>query len=727
MREEILDIDDFLDNPGDEKVFFPKKKSNKLSKGEQILYGDNEVDDEPKKKRAKSSTPKKVEEPIEMGTSLESVRKNAKAVIKNFIKKSPDYKNFQSQLKVLNEKRIEYKKLGDDENVLVIEEEISRLKNKFEQFKRVLASSTDKKEVSEKLQSSPEIKECNKKLKELNEIIPLYQKNALLNTIKDGHILLDKSDEIIKEFLGYEKPNKSDEDYDQKIKEYNNIDIDSELTGEVEDLENVIDIVSGKALKKNLSVKQRLEIAYNRISEITDTPVVYLKKMKFNELSKLLNQSWNEELVEQYEEFISKKIEISAKKNFYVNQIKGYNDISDIAYSMFDYDDDNIEVMVLNPGTKKETKVVIGKDDLKDKKIAEIKNAIASKYIGFVTKQARSIANNLNMPQRTDDAFGFGCLGMSKALNKWFINQMEIAAPISFIAIASPFIINEIKRGMYEFTDGGGMISGSNYSDKLSREKTRKKAIKKEIIESGIPEKIIETFGTLDDYVDLKFEQEQQESKKFSGVSNESSLTLTDDEGNTNDVFGSNPGFYGDNKDENTFAECEEMYKDILEGLRIFFSSFELTPTGKTKKNAIFTDRDFEVFQYLLGFYKKNTNNGLVCYTQDEIGKIIGTSQANVSASKKKLEKYIAKISSSNKKVEKAFKYMLYMAKTNPNSYDELKMTTNLKTGKKRHNTITEKYEEAKLNSVKLNTVFSSNVEPDDDLMVDEYTDLMNF
>lgn len=468
-----ITIDELMDEKPVAKAKRPRISSKpKVQKVEDIDNGEDE-DYERKFLETEEQIKKSAEKEIKARTGGDRLLRDANNVLEVRLKRTPQYKVLSKQIEILKEERLNYKKIGDEANQLKCELLIKDVTEKMTGFRKIFKgtnqSSEDKKKLNEKISNSEEIKELNKERKELKKKVDMTKPMWWVNRMKNYRDQIelrdnlseyypedseveDLSDEEI-ENLGIKIDNEivtveeNEEMIEQLTKES-----DQDLMTEYESLCGTITRMINNWINENpdfIEAQEKLieeKLADGKkasrnnllhkvsIQEIIDIPL--------NKLRTYLNIVLNKDRKALQEKLDEVNVKLSLERS----KLSGKNEITDILFEIFDYNEEE-EVP---------------------------KEILVASKIPLIKKIAYNFCSKYGMLEELDDAISYGLLGLTNVVNKWYTSQKMLNSALSIDGLISIEVPFTIQKGLLELT-GGGVISGTNKATLFSKVNKKQK------------------------------------------------------------------------------------------------------------------------------------------------------------------------------------------------------------------------------------------------------------
>jgi hypothetical protein len=453
-----------------------------------------------------------------------ALSRHAKEKLEIYLKRSPQYKIIESQLKLLTLEYQKYKSLGkqdlcDRTQVMLIE--LTGNKNKFIKLYKNNNWKADKEKNMASIEASPELKLLKEKRKQLETQISLINPLSLISKLRDYRKMLN---------------------------------INERFEDELElDIDDVLDnpVVTGKNLKQEY---------YNfcgHIAELLDISAVEVSEMNLKRLLDLLKSKISQETINNLKsELDIVKFEASTE----ISKIKGYEDITNIIFDIFDFDTVPEE---------------------------QPKEMLAASNVDYVKAIAYNQCIKLNMLHNIDDAIAYGLMGLSIAIDKWYKIQKLKDSAVTFNGFAQVYITNNIRKGLIEL-GSGGMLNKSSLATAIHK---RKKYFEAFIASNpelkDIPEELLESMvdGLLDD---------------------KPATVIT--EGSYADMVGGQQGENADiwanavvsDMNDAKFIESKLEYENLLKSFKGLFGLFEVKTNKDTGLKQITNTKLFDKYDYKL-------------------------------------------------------------------------------------------------------------------------------
>lgn len=647
-RKKVKDASDYTDKELEELAAKEERKRKRNEKRQNTLLGQEKSsgkksDDDNKLKLA--------------ANSIMALNTSANNALKTYISKSPKYIVIKQQLIVLKEKAIEYKNGGNIEAFEYCMQQVKELIDTKKKFENIAKEKTKVQidEQNENIKNSEVLKDLKVERIELEAEYSNLNPLSIVTKIQNLRKRLKFKEDVFDEYIDDSNDNEDD----------NVIDIDSE------DIDSIIDNEV-----KNKTLKDTYWELCDRIEELTGIDAVQINTMSPNKILNLLKENLTEEDYNRIDELKSSlqinKMESSSE----IKRLKGYNDITDIIFDIFDFQSGNEEISQYTE--------------------SHSKNMLAASNVPYVEKIAYNVCSKLNMLHYFPDAVSYGLVGLSLAINKWYSIQKLKDRALSFEGFAHMYIINTMRRGLYQLSSGG-MISASVWAtNEHYKNKNYEFWVNNNKELKDLPKQMIEDLisGT--------------ESETGPNTMTESAFKsmVGGEDGDDADIWAN---AIADKGDANSYAENKMEYENLVKSLKSLFNMFDYkidnqTGIKKITDKKIFNKYDYRLFLLEFGLMTKfdpETGKDRP-YTQPEIAEELRLyyaadgikktfTQPAISDRRKKLLEKIKRIMDENPSIKQGFEYLMYYMSANRNdmkvisdSREELgisyEMNNNLKT-----------------------------------------------
>lgn len=646
-RKKVKDASDYTDEELEELAAKEERKRKRNEKRQNTLLGQE-------KSKGKKSDDDKVKL---ASNSIMALNTSANNTLKSYISKSPKYIVINQQLTVLKEKAIEYKKGGNIEAFEYCMQQVKELLNTKKKFENIAREKTKVQidEQNENIKNSEVLKELKAERIELESEYSNLNPLSIVTKIQNLRKRLKFKEDVFDEYIDDSNENEDD----------NVIDIDSE------DIDSIID----NEIKEKTLKDTYWELC-ERIEELTGVDAIQINTMSPNKINNLLKESLTEKDWNRIDELKSSlqinKMESSSE----IKHLKGYNDVIDIIFDIFDFQSDNEQISQYTE--------------------AHSKNMLAASNVPYVEKIAYNVCSKLNMLHYFSDAVSYGLVGLSLAINKWYSIQKLKDRALSFEGFAHMYIINTMRRGLYQLSSGG-MISASVWAtNEHYKNKNYEFWVNNNKELKDLPKQMIE---------DLISGTETETGPNTMTESTFKSMVGGED-GDDADIWAN---AIADKGDTNSYAENKMEYENLVKSLKALFNMFDYKIDNKTgikeiTNKKIFNKYDYRLFLLEFGLMTKfDPETGKERpYTQPEIAEELRLyyaadgikktfTQPAISDRRKKLLEKIKRIMNENPSIKQGFEYLMYYMAANRNdmkvisdSREELgisyEMDNNLKT-----------------------------------------------
>lgn len=580
-------------------------KRSKTPSQEQLL---SQVGVRTKQQKAADAKAKKEEEKIVLaGNTINALRRNATDTLNRYIRSNPHYKTLKQQIEVIKSEMIAYKRAGKTEHFEFLKAQLADLRQNVKKFENIVKTEkkADREEKIERVKNSERLKELKTERDKLEAEYAAKNPNTILTRLTELR---------------------------------NRVETKNKYSDDVEDIEDVLDSDSDIDI---ISTNDSYEALLHDISELTEIDTDTLDSMSVTEIMHAIRENQTDIDKKELEEL---KMKIEANKmdaSSEIKRLKGYHDITDVMFSMFDFETDE----------------------------EQPKEMLAAANVKYVQAIAYNICAKQNMLRNYEDAVSYGLIGLTMAINKWYNIQKLKDSALSFEGFAHSYITNSIKRGLYDLSSGG-MITGSA---RANLEHKRKKEIdywlKHNSELKDIPEQYIE------DIVDGM------------GYGKVSSPTTESD---YNAIIGgeqSDADFWSrtivDDSNEDLLVETKMEAENLAASLKSLFSMFKTnvdkeTGIKKITDKKLFDQYDYQLFLMHFGLktkYDKATGK-IRNYNQtemaEELSKLYAANGARKTFSQPainvRIKQIMSKINNVMKlypEIRKGFEYLLYHVTAN--------------------------------------------------------------
>lgn len=545
MKQKITTLDDMLDDLED-PIVEQKQKPKKSTSSRKLLHPDKERESRP----------------------TNPLLSDANTTLEIHLKKTPQFKVLNEQLNLLKLERINYKKIGDDENIKKTELLIKLLSDKRVEYRNIFKNRNYKKEKEEnvqKLADSPELKVLYAKKKELQENLKLVTPRWYVNRIVEYREQLSLRGEYITD--NFDTPEVVDFLEDLDSPDLSNKQIEEDMNFSVKISEE-----DDKSLLQDYTdfcgrVSRIINDFVNSYeTELQKTSTQDIMDITSNKLVTILGRVFGQKSKAIKEELTRIQIEASQERD----AVSGVNNVTDIIFETFD----------------------ISSEEKAPKEI------LASTNIPLVMGIAKNICGKYNCFDKYDDAVSYGLLGLTVAINKWYQLQQLQDSALSFRGFSNIYISTTIQKGLLEL-QSGGTISGNRMADIYSRNNTKLKSF----IEYN-PEFKDWDKDTLRDLVCGLDDDKVSISTQSDIIGAASSNDETDDA----DIW-ANMGVSKNTYNEN-YVDCKIEYENLIKSLKFLLGLFKSktnTITGEKENTSkkLFDKYDLEIFLLYFGFKTK--------------------------------------------------------------------------------------------------------------------------
>lgn len=502
-----------------------------------------------------------------LASTSDSLTKNARKALEYYLRKSPQVRVLDKQIELLQAEALKYKAEGKKElfqktqDMLIV---LTKNRQKFVKIYKQNNYKTVKTESDIKIKNSDELKEFKERQKLLEKQFRETNPNSLISRLNEYRDLLEKN--------SFEPVN-FDED--------SIVDIDEVLDNPEEEQ---ADILSEKQIPIDKKYRKLCLLIADKL-EITPAEVDNTKSSVLLKMLKAITDP--QEILDIRNELDNVKFEASNE----IAKLRGNEDITNIMFEIFDFE----TVPEQQP-----------------------KEMLAASNVGYVKAVAYSNCIKLNMLHNLDDAVAYGLMGLSVAIDKWYNIQKMKDSAVSFNGFAHLYIVNNIKKGLYELGSGGVLNKNSIATFAHKRAKAMDAFIQSNPDLKDIPKDMLETF------VESSFEN-------IGHVMTEGSYTdmIGGDEGGDSDIWANAAS---SNLNDEKFLESKMEYENLIKSIKALFSLFETkTREDGSKFNTkwkLFNKYEYKLFKLAYGLEYKTTNiDGKTTvkdnYNQTEIAEIM--------------------------------------------------------------------------------------------------------
>jgi len=610
----ILDLDDYLDGanfPEENDDLFASKDSNqqKKDKSRKRFFAIQN--------QMKDTSPVSPENSMKnwtLPTASDALTSNAKKKLESYLKKSPQYKTLTIQIDLLFAEFKNYKAIGKKdlaEKTRIMIQELTATRSKFVKLYKTKDWKKEKEERINKIGNSELLKELKAKRKDLEKQYQLINPHSLVSKVKELREILNIADKF---------------DYDDVL-----------------NIEDVLDIDDILDTDSTFSFQQEYDNLCGHISDLAHISIKEIQNMNLSNILKTLKEEVEEEDIYKIKRELD---EVKFQASTEISKLKGNEDITTVMYEIFDF-------------------------EIVDEK--QPKEMLAAANVEYVKAIAYNSCRKLNMLRNIDDAIAYGLMGLSIAINAWYKIQKIKDSPVSFTGFANQYVVNSIKKGLYELGSVGIISENSMANMVFYRKKRFEQFLGLNPELKDLPTEIIES---LIDGLEDKFQP-------IPGVSSESDILdrmTGGDEGGDSDMWANS--HKSDINDE-TFAEVKNEYEHLLKSLKALFNMFETKvdiTTGETVTTQfkIFDKYDYKLFRLLYGLEFKreslDANKSVAdnTYSQTEIGIILADyykangifkkpfSQPAIADRKLRLDKKLKMIMEENPTIKAGFQRLMY-------------------------------------------------------------------
>ena len=532
--------------------------------------------------RGKKKAPSLNDEHLPKEATKKAVKKEDKSVVDKlgydannklnyYLKKMPQWQILEKQITILKEELDVYKKNGSAENYQKTKDMIVELTINRTELKNIFKNGNTSSEKSKAKRD-----ELNTKIKNSDVI------NSLLATKK----------ELLKELK-----NSTTSWWVSELKSYRTrLSMLAINKNKVVDFDDIVDETEQKMLpveQEYIDFCGRIaDIIFWDINEVMDGTVQNIKRALESRLD-------NTEEIKEKLDVINAKI--SAEKDALSDSIK----LTDMLFNVFDFADESQE--------------------------KEPKEILILSNINYVKSIAYNICVKFKALNKMDDAVSAGLLGLTVAVNSWYVKQSLQDSPLSFKGFSSLHIYGAIQRELLGL-DANGTESGSSKATVNTHNKQKINNFLKDNPQyEGVDKSIlIDLLASYDDK-DTDGKKINTGVKTISNVTTESeySNVISDEEGDSSEIW-ANAASSDDNIEE--LLEGKMEYEKMLKSISDLLNLFETKTDNKTgllsiTNKKLFDKYDKKIFMMYFGLQHKiekeldkNGNNVTRNeYTQEEI------------------------------------------------------------------------------------------------------------
>lgn len=501
----------------------------------------------------------------ELSSATSAMNKMGRTRTEHYLNSSPGFKTIETQIRLLNMEAKQYSRVNPELHSKCIKM-ISELTKQRKDFMKVLSKPTGGTELGDKIRNSGKLKEMKAKRDALEKEFRFTNPSSVLFLVREYRGVLGLSalvDEDTENFIDLD----SDDD-DDMLKQLEKASETTNVRAAYDRLmAHIYDNLIDKKYHDVMSISQFYTMNTSKIGQLLreNVDVVKIDKLKLD--------------------IETVKFEASNE----MSTLSGKHDITNVMYEIFDYN------------TVREE---------------EPKEMLAANHIELVNKIAYDICSRQNLIQYVNDASGYGFLGLSLALDKWYKIQKTKDNPVSFQGFANVYISNEIRKGLYEIARTGGTISRNAMADMVHKQQ---KSIK--IFMNANPELRDLPVDLMNDISD-----NIHEVKPIPSVKTESEYTGDDGEYDS-DVW-NNIHRVNDNE----LIEARVEYEEYLKSLKDLFNLFKtrVNPNSGEREVTnmkIFDKYDYKLFKLMTGIEFKvisvDGDSKKFAYNNREIGEIL--------------------------------------------------------------------------------------------------------
>lgn len=561
-EQQILSVDDYL------------KNEELIAKTPDLIEYDEEDNSENiviKKKNGVGKKSDKEEEDKDklpkLASASDCLTKNARKSLEYYLRKSPQVRVLDKQIDLLKEEALNYKSAGKKDLFQKTQDMLVQLTQNRNKFVKIYKQKDYKKVKSEtdiKIMNSDELKELKSIQKALEKEFRNTNPNSIITRLNEYRDLLKKNSFEAIDF----------EEDDDSI-----VDIDEVLDNEE------MDALDEKKLPIDKKYRKLVQLISDKIG-ITPAEVDNTKSSQLLTMLKAVTNM--DEVAQIRKELDDVKFETSNE----IAKLRGNEDITNIMFEIFDFE----TVPEQQP-----------------------KEMLAASNVGYVKAVAYSQCMKLNMLHNLDDAVAYGLLGLSIAIDKWYNIQKLKDSAASFNGFAHLYVLNSIKKGLYELTSGGVLNKSSIATFMHKRAKAIDAFLQSNPDLKDIPSDMLENFveGTFDNIGQVMTEGEYTDM--IGGADGE----------NNGDIWANAAS---SNLNDEKFMESKLEYENLIKSIKALFSLFETkTREDGSKFNTkwkLFSKYEYKLFKLAYGLEYKTTNvDGKTTvkdnYNQTEIAQIM--------------------------------------------------------------------------------------------------------
>lgn len=535
--------------------------------------------------------------------------------MERYINELPSSKIVKQQIQILKEKIKTYSVSGESEIVTKLTYNLEQLQNVSKKLKDITKKKTNEEiqDTQEKIKNSVEIKEIRAKQKEISDKLKTMRPGAIANTVKKLRNAVSVLD---------------------SIKEY-----DDEAPENFDDID--LDIESDDDLK---SANDKLTECYELIADILDISVREASRIPTGSIAHYIKKAYSQEQLDEISALEKELKEQKVKANAEMKRLKGYRDISDVMFSVFG-----------------------GYEEMTEEEEADAKNMIASSQIPYIQAIAYNMCSKINKLKYLDDVVSVGLLRFSMKLNEWFEMQKNVGGAIDITDFVSADIIGDMKKHIFELSNGG-TISGTNAATEDHFYRQTRKDVITELQKIGLPlnDKLIETLVSDKIYGSAK--------RTITSESDYKSAVGGDDAAKVDawSLIGSGDG---SGQDRDSMAENTLVYESLVSAIKSLVNLF-VTDEKTNKKKKVFDAIDYQLF--LMRYGLKTKPNGEM-YIQSEMGDVIAKmgklnssgmkiSQSAISSRLKMMDEKLNLALLQNPQIKKALGAIYVSVQQNPNA-----------------------------------------------------------
>lgn len=613
--------------------------------------------------------------------SITALRRHAKSILTNFVSNTPKIKEIKQRIEVLKIGIAKYKKLGDTESVQKCKDEIENLTDMVKQYESAVSnkSKEERDKLNETIGTDQKFIELSNEIDSIKKQLRTENASSLVGRFEKLRALI----EFDKRNAGKDEDEIAEHEKElQKILEEDDL-FDDEVSGNV-NTDNFITI-------HHKSYDELIKL-FAGILDYSEEEIV---NMTGAELRKQLKEYENTENVRELKERIDI---LKTQRNIRIQQLKGYHEITDVMYQIFDY------------------------QEPMDEPVA--KNVIAARMIDYVCVIGNNLAKQFNMFHYKEDIISYGLEKLADRINKWYEVQKSINSPISVHSFIGNFVALRMKAGIAELTKAG-VISGTNFYTQMNKSKKK--------IDKRVAELLAENPQLPEEMARNIAEKEQVAILGSDSVTTMTEMAQTISRGSKDDDAVDPYNFIADKEaDSNSVAEIKLAYNELAKSINDLLEYMEpVVKRGKVVgKKPLFDKYQKRAFMLLFGFEMKRNpeTGGKEMYSNEEIGNIIAQmyhddgdksktiSDSATSTRKAKIIEKIQKLLIAEPKFVNTFKYIYQFIQDNETGWGMLS-ADNIQNDYQNYFKPKSIDLEEKSNEIDLNTVLGD---------VDDYSDVFD-